>query len=202
MFKMLDSNKDGLLDFEDILVLFYAEERDVIRLIPCDGYCGGLLSGPYFSCISCLSKFPNTFDLCCHCYGRGDFQHHHPTTNFLHDQGLVAKLMGQPKTQLTVRINNVDFPFKYECAHITCTKVQSRNRVTIDFEPSHRTCTRDNPKIWSCHACESSKRTLNYTISTAGIDACHSYVPCGSGYKFFVSEGYLSVFFFLAQKGI
>lgn len=99
IFRVLDSNKDGLLDFDDFLVLFYIK-KGVIGDYVCS-YCGELLSGrPFFSCVPCLPQFPNTFDLCCHCYSRGDFHHHHPSTDFLHDEALVLKFMRQPKTQL------------------------------------------------------------------------------------------------------
>ncbi|KAL0376832.1 UNVERIFIED_CONTAM: hypothetical protein Scaly_0800800 [Sesamum calycinum] len=74
VFKQLDENGDGTLDFYEVLAVYYMVNK--LQMLLCNG-CRGLLVGPYFSCSLCLGKSPNTFDLCCDCYRRGDVEHEH-----------------------------------------------------------------------------------------------------------------------------
>ncbi|EYU38473.1 hypothetical protein MIMGU_mgv1a021207mg, partial [Erythranthe guttata] len=80
VFKWLDKNGDGSLDFEEVLALYFIHKIRPLRR--CDA-CRGSLQGPYFSCLMCEKNHPNTYDICCGCYGNGKFEHHHPTTSFL-----------------------------------------------------------------------------------------------------------------------
>lgn len=94
VFKQLDSDSDGALDFDDILVLFYYK-RDAITVLRCDG-CRELSFGPTFSCFECSRD--RSYALCCNCYGGGKFPHRHP---LLHDQALLAKL-----SKATAKVSN------------------------------------------------------------------------------------------------
>lgn len=85
VFKQLDSDDDGALDFDDVLVLFYCT-NNTIKILRCDG-CRDLLLGPSFSCFECLSD--GGFALCSDCYGSGIFPHRHP---LLHDRALLIEL--------------------------------------------------------------------------------------------------------------
>ncbi|KAH6788407.1 hypothetical protein C2S51_003413 [Perilla frutescens var. frutescens] len=96
-FRKLDSDRDRALDFFDVLVVFYYN-KGTIRIRGCHG-CHAKLLGPYFSCIPCSYNYPQIYDLCCRCYRRGRFHHDHPSTDFIHDNGLLVNFMRQAKTQ-------------------------------------------------------------------------------------------------------
>ncbi|KAH6827796.1 hypothetical protein C2S53_017155 [Perilla frutescens var. hirtella] len=100
-FKKLDSDGDGVLGFSDVLVLFYIKKDKVGVGIVCDG-CDELTFGdPYFSCVLCLPKHPQTYDLCCDCYGRGKLEHCHPLTNFMHNQNHHGRMLKQHQEKTT-----------------------------------------------------------------------------------------------------
>ncbi|KAL7082063.1 hypothetical protein ACP275_14G076900 [Erythranthe tilingii] len=97
MFNTFDRNGDGSLDFEEVSVLHFVHNIYVMRWCVA---CSGSLPGLHFSCLSCEKDEPNTFDLCCSCYGEGNFEHHHPTTDFLDNhsmRNLLAQKMNTPQ---------------------------------------------------------------------------------------------------------
>ncbi|EYU38471.1 hypothetical protein MIMGU_mgv1a021889mg, partial [Erythranthe guttata] len=103
VFKCLDKNGDGSLDFEEFLALNFI--HNICGLRWCDA-CGGSLHGHYFSCLQCEKDYPNkSCDLCYGCYGAGKFKHHHPTASFLDSCSLrrlqTQKLIIAQITQLT-----------------------------------------------------------------------------------------------------
>ncbi|PIN00979.1 hypothetical protein CDL12_26516 [Handroanthus impetiginosus] len=59
IFRQLDESGDGTLDFYKVLAVYY-----MVKLLVCSGCCE-LLDGPYFTCLLCLGKGNDTFDLCC-----------------------------------------------------------------------------------------------------------------------------------------
>ncbi|KAL3812415.1 hypothetical protein ACJIZ3_013683 [Penstemon smallii] len=89
IFNQLDVNGDGTLDFHEALSVYYMVNH--MSLLVCSG-CYGLLVGPYFSCLLCLGKGPETYDLCCACYGGGQFEHEHSTNYLLNHHSLLAVL--------------------------------------------------------------------------------------------------------------
>ncbi|KAK4405991.1 hypothetical protein Sango_0605600 [Sesamum angolense] len=89
VFKQLDGNGDGTLDFYEVLAVYYMENK--VQLLVCSG-CWGLLVGPYFSCSLCLGKRPDTFNLCCDCYRRGNVEHEHSPKHLLDHHSLPAVL--------------------------------------------------------------------------------------------------------------
>ncbi|KAL0456892.1 UNVERIFIED_CONTAM: hypothetical protein Slati_1028400 [Sesamum latifolium] len=89
VFKQLDENGDGTLDFYEVLAVYYIVNK--VNLHVCNG-CLGLLVGPYFSCLLCLGKSPDTFDLCCNCYRRGTVAHEHSSKYLLDHHSLLAVL--------------------------------------------------------------------------------------------------------------
>lgn len=105
VFKELGSNRDGTLNFHDVLVLFYYNKK-AITILRC-GACEQLIFGPSFSCFECLRNHPERHFLCCDCYSEGkSIRHNHPSsssmpTQFSHDQDLLVKF-----TKLTPQVIN------------------------------------------------------------------------------------------------
>ncbi|KAL2508753.1 uncharacterized protein Fot_32400 [Forsythia ovata] len=79
LFKKLDENGDGILDFNEVLAFYYMVKTGIRS---CNS-CNKLLLGPYFSCAMCLGKGSETYDLCCGCYSGGDYSHEHSSDNFM-----------------------------------------------------------------------------------------------------------------------
>ncbi|KAG8369781.1 hypothetical protein BUALT_Bualt14G0049400 [Buddleja alternifolia] len=89
IFRQLDTNDDGTLDFDEVLALYYMKKK--IDPPKCDG-CSALLVGSYFSCWLCFGKAnTGSTDLCCSCYHRGTFEHKHALSNFLDNHSFVKK---------------------------------------------------------------------------------------------------------------
>ncbi|EYU38474.1 hypothetical protein MIMGU_mgv11b018110mg [Erythranthe guttata] len=74
MFNAIDKNGDGSLDIEEVLALYFILMKCPLR--SCNA-CGSSISGAYFSYLPCEKNDPNTYELCCSCYGGGKFEHHH-----------------------------------------------------------------------------------------------------------------------------
>ncbi|KAG6737474.1 hypothetical protein POTOM_058998 [Populus tomentosa] len=73
IFRALDKDDNGSLDFEEAIVLFYLMNsgRDLI----CKG-CEKFLAGAYFSCSQCFfNASVSTYEICCACYGGKKFAH-------------------------------------------------------------------------------------------------------------------------------
>lgn len=91
-FRALDENGDGTLDFDEVLTLYYLSK---VPFTSCS-VCGCALLDSYFSCLRCQGK--TSYCLCCHCYGRRMFQHHHPSDEFADTRAqltLLEQLVGQ-----------------------------------------------------------------------------------------------------------
>ncbi|KAF7151754.1 hypothetical protein RHSIM_Rhsim02G0044600 [Rhododendron simsii] len=71
-FKMMDKDGDGVLDFEECITLFY--KKTVHQGVSCNG-CGINLWDIYFVCVGCYEAGGNTYDLCCDCYRKKNFEH-------------------------------------------------------------------------------------------------------------------------------
>ncbi|XP_073282649.1 uncharacterized protein [Primulina huaijiensis] len=90
IFRKLDANGDGALDFDEITCLYYMEKK--LGLHKCAA-CRDLLVGAYFSCLRCVEDgLDSECRLCCACYHLGEFSHNHSLSNFL-DQHSMAKVM-------------------------------------------------------------------------------------------------------------
>lgn len=100
IFKQLDANGDGTLGFNEVLALYYLEEK--VTLCKCDN-CRVLLAGPYFSCLLCLENGDNSTDLCCSCYRQGQFTHHHELTNFLDHHALLMLFRARTRDMHTAQ---------------------------------------------------------------------------------------------------
>ncbi|KAG8369782.1 hypothetical protein BUALT_Bualt14G0049500 [Buddleja alternifolia] len=94
IFKQLDTNDDGTLDFNEVLALYYMEKK--VSPPKCGG-CRELLVGSYFSCWLCCENGDRTTDLCCSCYQRGSFKHEHALSSFLDNHSLVTKFRIQTR---------------------------------------------------------------------------------------------------------
>ncbi|KAL7124799.1 hypothetical protein ABFS83_14G073100 [Erythranthe nasuta] len=113
VFISLDRNGDGSLDFDEVLALYFLYNK--CEMPWCDA-CGGMLTGAYFSCLTCEKNYPNTYDLCCSCYGEGKYEHHHPTASFFDNRSmrrLLAKMMNdvqlsQPDEATRKQDDNMD----------------------------------------------------------------------------------------------
>ncbi|XP_073127350.1 uncharacterized protein [Henckelia pumila] len=87
VFRLFDTNGDGTLDFDEFLAVYYVTMK-VNMLLGCSG-CQGFLLGPFFSCLLCLGKGDDTFDLCCACYAGGRVAHHHSKDNLVDHYSLI-----------------------------------------------------------------------------------------------------------------
>ncbi|KAC0722799.1 hypothetical protein FH972_027116 [Carpinus fangiana] len=74
-FHCLDRNRDGCLDFNEVLTLYYIVKT---RGVCCD-QCRTCLMGLYFTCVECFDTANDTYDLCATCYSARSFHHHHAT---------------------------------------------------------------------------------------------------------------------------
>ncbi|KAL6185202.1 hypothetical protein ACLB2K_041336 [Fragaria x ananassa] len=73
-FKKLDRNRDGGLDFEEVLTFYYIIKTSCVMCRGCSVY----LCGLYFTCVACFDGADHkTYDLCAVCYRNWNFNHHH-----------------------------------------------------------------------------------------------------------------------------
>ncbi|KAG5560454.1 hypothetical protein RHGRI_003689 [Rhododendron griersonianum] len=79
LFRLLDGNNRGYLDFEECFTLFYMITCN--RFVFCGGYnCKSpLLLGLHFVCVECYRVGKGTFSLCSSCYRDTNFDHEHST---------------------------------------------------------------------------------------------------------------------------
>ncbi|XP_042027663.1 uncharacterized protein LOC121774856 [Salvia splendens] len=89
VFEKLDENGDGCLDFEEFLCLYYMEEK--VEIGKCSG-CSELMVGPYFSCLLCLGRGADTYDLCCTCYRRRRGSSHEHSSQYMVDHHSLLML--------------------------------------------------------------------------------------------------------------
>ncbi|KAF5462655.1 hypothetical protein F2P56_018643 [Juglans regia] len=87
LFKHLDVNGDGNLDFDEFITLFYLYQSK--RLLYCRG-CETFLNGLYFTCIKCFGSTGNSYDLCTFCYRNKNFKHHKDAV-FLDNYALLRR---------------------------------------------------------------------------------------------------------------
>ncbi|XP_035548673.1 uncharacterized protein LOC118349191 [Juglans regia] len=87
LFKDLDVNGDGSLDFDEFITLFYLYQSK--RLLYCRG-CETFLNGLYFTCIKCFDSTSNRYDLCLLCYQKKNIQHHRDAV-FLDNYALLRR---------------------------------------------------------------------------------------------------------------
>jgi len=75
IFRALDKDNNGSLDFGEAIVLYYILFSGRALLCKC---CDTFLADVYFSCFQCfcLDESPSTYDLCCACYRGKRFTHH------------------------------------------------------------------------------------------------------------------------------
>ncbi|KAJ6422686.1 hypothetical protein OIU84_027619 [Salix udensis] len=76
MFRALDKNTDGSLDFEEAKVLYYIMQSG--RALLCKS-CNTFLTDVYFSCTQCFTSNDSTgstYEICCDCFGGTKFTHH------------------------------------------------------------------------------------------------------------------------------
>ncbi|KAL5542379.1 hypothetical protein UlMin_010089 [Ulmus minor] len=73
LFGELDANRDGGLDFWEVLTFYYIVKT---RGVLCD-VCRSQLHGLYFTCVSCFDHAHDSYDLCGRCYSGRMFRHHH-----------------------------------------------------------------------------------------------------------------------------
>ncbi|KAH6770277.1 hypothetical protein C2S52_015080 [Perilla frutescens var. hirtella] len=88
IFRQLDENDDGTLDFDEVLALYYMDRISIPRCASCHD----LLLASYFCCMSCLGK--TSYCLCCDCYGGQKFHHPHSSGEFS-DTRAMLKLLGR-----------------------------------------------------------------------------------------------------------
>ncbi|OMO68999.1 Calcium-binding EF-hand [Corchorus capsularis] len=89
LFKELDNDGNGTLDFDEVMTLFYLMESG--RGYSCDG-CGAFLKGVYFTCLTCFNSKSNSFDLCCSCCRNNNFNHHHDIADLVDNFVLLHQI--------------------------------------------------------------------------------------------------------------
>ncbi|OMO95416.1 Calcium-binding EF-hand [Corchorus olitorius] len=96
IFKELDKDENGTLDFDEVLMLFYLYKSG--RFVFCDG-CGSFIKGTYFTCLKCFNAgMPaEGCDLCCSCYGANNFNHRDDHATFVDSYALIISIWRQNK---------------------------------------------------------------------------------------------------------
>ncbi|XP_059446744.1 uncharacterized protein LOC132178314 [Corylus avellana] len=90
-FTALDRNRDGCLQFREVLTLYYIMKT---RGVWCK-QCRTCLTGLYFTCVTCFDSADDmTYDLCAACYSKRNFQHPHPSSSFLDSYVLLRSKNG------------------------------------------------------------------------------------------------------------
>ncbi|KAK6914168.1 EF-hand domain [Dillenia turbinata] len=82
-FKVLDKDGNNILDFDEVLMLYYVM-RSGRRF--CEG-CGCFLDGMYLTCVSCFETDAHSFCICFDCYCDNKYIHKH--SNFLDNFALL-----------------------------------------------------------------------------------------------------------------
>ncbi|KAH7415401.1 hypothetical protein KP509_14G041200 [Ceratopteris richardii] len=86
-FSFLDTDGDGLLDFEECKSLFFLMKN---KAGVCEG-CGMPLLESYYGCLEC-----HAFDLCTTCYGaRNKLEPGHPHSNFVQRKPMISTVMNE-----------------------------------------------------------------------------------------------------------
>ncbi|OMO95259.1 Calcium-binding EF-hand [Corchorus capsularis] len=97
LFKELNKDENGSLDFDEVLTLFYLNKSG--RIVFCDGNgCEAFLKGNYFTCVKCFSarmSAQGTCDLCCSCYRNNNFNHRDDHTTFVDNYALLLSIWRQ-----------------------------------------------------------------------------------------------------------
>ncbi|KAH7415411.1 hypothetical protein KP509_14G042100 [Ceratopteris richardii] len=131
-FSFLDTDGDGLLDFEECKSLFFLMKN---KAGVCDG-CGKPLLESYYGCVEC-----HAFDLCTTCYGaRNKLQPGHPHPNFVQRKPMISTVMNELTDQVLGVKSHSSFSFRVK---IEFLKV-ARGRVQCCF-----TTTRASPFLRS-----------------------------------------------------
>ncbi|XP_028094446.1 uncharacterized protein LOC114294511 [Camellia sinensis] len=87
MFKALDVNHDGSLDFKEVMALYYVIKSGR----PFCGGCGKFIPGMFFSCSICFDNEDDTFSVCPMCFSNGNksYIHQHKPIHFLDNFALL-----------------------------------------------------------------------------------------------------------------
>ncbi|KAL7220022.1 hypothetical protein ACSBR2_012979 [Camellia fascicularis] len=87
MFKALDMNRDGSLDFKEVMGLYYVIKSGR----PFCGGCGKFIPGMFFSCSICFDNEDDKFCVCPKCFSNENksYTHKHMPDRFLDNFGLL-----------------------------------------------------------------------------------------------------------------
>ncbi|BFG14242.1 hypothetical protein CerSpe_005160 [Prunus speciosa] len=111
LFARLDLNRDGGLDFKEVLTFYYIIKT---RYVTCQS-CRAHLCGLYFTCVECFDggyhhdhhhniiHFYPTYDLCAACYGNANYFHQH--SYFLDNHVLLRSKRGPPHARPNLTMN-------------------------------------------------------------------------------------------------
>ncbi|CAL5395163.1 unnamed protein product [Camellia sinensis] len=87
MFKLLDVNRDGSLDFKEVVALYYVIKSGR----PFCGGCGKFIPGMFFSCLICFDNEDDKFCVCPKCFTNENksYNHKHMPDHFLDNFALL-----------------------------------------------------------------------------------------------------------------
>ncbi|XP_050239217.1 uncharacterized protein LOC126688539 [Quercus robur] len=88
----LDRDHDGLLDFWEVLTLYYILKTRSVRCQCCSACQIGL----YFTCVTCFHSARHTFDICIGCYSTQTYKRQHDHDVFLDSYVLLRSKKGPP----------------------------------------------------------------------------------------------------------
>ncbi|XP_047974678.1 uncharacterized protein LOC125216929 [Salvia hispanica] len=127
-FLKLDADGNKTLDFEEVLALYYLEKVSIPRCRACES----LLLDSYFSCLPCQADV--SYYLCCDCYGRGNFKHHHPSHKFI-DTRAMLKLLDQILKQSQITNHQTDeFDLMQKTKNVKAGEKQSDSQQSSNME--------------------------------------------------------------------
>ncbi|KAF9661130.1 hypothetical protein SADUNF_Sadunf19G0035800 [Salix dunnii] len=112
IFRALDKDDNGSLDFEEAFLLFYIMQSG--RGVFCKS-CTTFMPGAYFSCSECFFRVDSesTYEICCDCYGGKRYTHHGGATfcdNYTLLRQSRSAMQEAPVTKRNKVLQNIEKP--------------------------------------------------------------------------------------------
>ncbi|KAI4345921.1 hypothetical protein L6164_013006 [Bauhinia variegata] len=132
LFNLIDRNRDGSLEFDEVLTLFYIS----LSGRPVCDVCGKFIEALFFTCTFCHYSKPEEvgYNVCIACYKTGGLKHEH--TEFLDNYRLFAEMKKNNRAGLAGVQTNSSFSSRGTDQQRNGTKVgtdQQRNGTKDGF---------------------------------------------------------------------